>query len=143
MSTPSLQIDLPGVNFEEMARTAIAAKLSEALIGADDITGKIVAAALTQKVNKSGVVDQRYSYENKTPYVEWLFQELIRGAVKDVLKQRIEEMRPALEKEIFSALKRDTKSLAAALTNSFVSSAKSGYALQTNIVVDVKLNRGD
>ena len=139
MGEPTLKIDLPGVNFEEMARTAIATKLTEALVGAEDVTSKIVAAALAQKVNSHGVVDQSYSYENKTPYVEWLLREMIREAVKDVLKERVKEMRPALEREIFTAMKANTKGLAAALAESFINKAESGYSIQTDIKVNVKL----
>ena len=75
----SLNIEMPGVDFAGLAREAIAAKLTNALVGADDAIVKIVASAMERKVDGRGNVSG-YNYENKTPYVEWLAEDLIRSA---------------------------------------------------------------
>jgi len=129
----SLNIEMPGVDFAGMAREAIAAKLTESMIGSDDAIMKIVAAALTTKVNERGVTNNQYSYENKTPFVEWLAQDLIREATKSVLMQKVEGLRPALEKLIEKELSKNLKSIAASLTEAFAAQAKSGYGIKIDM----------
>lgn len=135
-SKASLNIEMPGVDFEGMAREAIAAKLTEAMIGADDQIIKIVAAAIATKVNERGAVDQ-YSYNNKTPYVEWLAQDLIRTATKDVLQKRVDALRPALESQVEKAISKNTKSIAASLTDAFIRQAANGYGVTINLTAEM------
>ena len=132
MADAKLNIDLPGVNFEQMAREAISVKLTEALIGSDDAIMKIVVAAMSQKVSERGHVSNS-SYENKTPFVEWLAQDLIRGAALNVVKAKVETLRPAIEKAVEAALNKNTKSIARTLTESFISSCKSGYGVKIEL----------
>ena len=134
----SLNIEMPGVDFAGMAREAIAAKLTESMVGADDMISKIVAAALTQKVNEHGRVGQ-YSSENKTAFVEWIAQDLIREATRAVLKDRVEKMRPALEKQIERELLKNTKSIAASLTEAFMKQASAGYGIVINMTAHMRV----
>lgn len=134
----SLNIEMPGVDFAGMAREAIAAKLTESLTGDNEIITKIVAAALATKVNSNGVVDARYSYENKTPYAEWLAQQMIREATLDVMKAKVEQLRPELEKLIEQQLSKNTKSIAACLTESFVKNVRSGYGFKFEVQATVQ-----
>lgn len=127
----NLKIDIPGVDFAEMAREAIACKLNEALLGADDVVVKIVTAALTQKVNEKGVVGS--SYENRIAYVEWLAHDMIRQATLEVMKAKAEEMKPALAKAIEAELKRGLKDTAKALANAFASQASCGWSLKVEV----------
>lgn len=127
----NLKIDIPGVDFAEMAREAIACKLNEALIGADEVVTKIVTAALTQKVNEKGVVGS--SYENRISYVEWLAHDMIRQATLEVMKARAEAMKPALEKAIEAELKRGIKTTAKALTDAFAQQASCGWAVKVEV----------
>jgi hypothetical protein len=127
----NLKIDIPGVDFEQMAREAIACKLNEALLGADDVVTKIVTAALTQKVNDKGVVGS--SYENKIAYVEWLAHDMIRQATLEVMKAKAEEMKPALAKAIEAELKRGIKTTAKALTDAFATQASCGWAVKVDV----------
>ena len=127
----SMKIDIPGVDFEQMAREAIAVRLTESLIGSDEVIQKIVAAALTQKVNEKGVVGS--SYDNKIPFVEWMAHDLIRQATIDVLKARAEALKPALEKAIEAELKRTTKNTAKALANAFAVNAVNSWSLKITV----------
>lgn len=128
----NLQIEMPGVDFAGMAREAIAAKLTESMIGAEDMISKIVVTALTQKVNERGAVDQYQSY-NKIPFVEWVAQDLIREATKSVIKNRVEKLRPVLEKQIEKELTKNTKSIAISLTEAFMKHAANGYGIVINM----------
>ena len=134
----SLNIEMPGVDFAGMAREAIAAKLTESMVGADDMINKIVVAALTQKVNERGSVDQ-YSSSNRVPFVEWVAQDLIREATKAVLKDRVEKLRPALENQIEKQLVKNTKSIAASLTNAFIQQASAGYGVVINMTAEMRV----
>ena len=129
---PSLKIDIPGVDFGALAREAIAAKFAESMLGADDAIKKIVLSAMSSKVNDRGITSQ-YSYENKQSYMEWLATDLIQQAALDVLKTKVDELRPVLEECIEAALKRDITSVANALTESFIQQAKGSYGIKVDV----------
>lgn len=135
----SMKIDIPGVNFEEMARGAIAERLTEAMLGADDMIRKIVIEALGRKVDDKGQVNS-YSHHNNTPFVEWMAQDMIRAATFEVLKAKVEKLRPSIEKAIEAELRRSTKAAAKALTESFVERAKNAYGLSCEIKLNVRSN---
>lgn len=137
MTQASMKIDLPGVNFEQMAREAIAAHLTEAMVGADETIKKIVVAAMSQKVNEKGQRDN-YDYNNKHSFVEWMAQDLIRQATLDVLKTKVEALRPAIERAVEGELKRSVKAAAKALTESFISTARHGYGITVDLGVTFK-----
>ena len=131
----SLSIEMPGVDFGEMAREAIAGKLIEALVGADAAIAGIVAKAMTTKVNEHGAVG---SYGNNTPFVEWLAQDLIRAAAKDVLAKKVEAMRPVIAAQIEAQLKRNVKSIAMSLTDAFAKQASAGYGVIINLTAKMR-----
>ena len=133
----SLNIDLPGVDFAGLAREAIAAKLTNALVGADDAITKIVATAMMMKVDDRGNVNN-YSYENKTPYVEWLAQNLIRGAAMQALQARVETLRPAIEGLIEKQLSKNAKTIAITLSDNFIKQAKAGYGVVVNLTATIR-----
>lgn len=137
MADATMQIAIPGVNFEQLARETIAAKLTEALLGADDAIRKIVIAGLEQKVNDRGVVDSR-GYDNKTPFVEWLAQDMIRKVTLDVIKEKIESLRPALEKAVEAELKRSAHASAKVLVGALVGQAASAYGFSAEIVIKAR-----
>ena len=128
----SLSLELPGVDFQQMAREAIAGKLVEALTGADDVVGKIVVAAMSQKVSQHGTHSD-YDYENKTPFIEWMAQDLIRGAALEALRTKVEAMKPVIVAAIEKQIKKDTKSIAKALAEGFVSNAKSAHTFSFKV----------
>jgi hypothetical protein len=134
----SMSFEMPGVDFAGMAREAIAAKLTEAMIGADDAIVKIVAASLAQKVNDHGNVSSS-SYDNKTPFAEWLAGDLLRKATKEVLGQKIDALRHAIEMQIEKALAKNTKSIAVSLTNAFIQQATAGYGVVINMTAEMRV----
>lgn len=135
--TAAMQIQIPGVDFGGMAQQAIAAKLTEALVGADDVIRRIVAQAIATKVNDKGEVDRHDSY-NRTPMIEWLAQDMIRKAVLATLQSRIAAMQPEIEKAIEVEMKRTTKTIAKALATAFVERSKNQYGLSAEIKLNIK-----
>lgn len=134
---PSMKIDLPGVDFTQLARQTIAAKLTESMLGSEDVIQKIVIAAMSRKVTERGVVSQ-YDYENRHSFVEWLAQDMMRTVVVDVLRAKVEALRPVIEKQVEVALRRDVKSIANALTESFIGNAKSAYGVTVSLSAEFK-----
>jgi hypothetical protein len=130
---PKLNIELPGVDFAGLAREAIAAKLVEAMVGADDAIRKAVAAALSQKVNERGIVNAQYGYENKTPFIEWLLQDLIRGATTEIIKAKVEKLRPAIEQEVERQLLKQGKAIAKLVCEQFIKQARNGYGVKIDV----------
>lgn len=130
----TMKIDIPGVNFEQLAREAIAARLTEAMVGADDAIRKIVVAAMEQKVTESGQTP-RHSYEGKLPYIEWLAQELIRKAALDVMKTKMAQIQPVIERAIEAELKRGARNTAKLLAGSIAKQAASGYGFTAQIIL--------
>lgn len=111
----SLNIEMPGVDFAGMAREAIAAKLTESMIGSDDAIMKIVAAALTTKVNERGDADyywRRDQHRQEIERIDTILSALTRplgGFVQEETPLRIQELpgsdRQATEAEADSAIK--------------------------------------
>lgn len=134
----SLTIDMPGVDFAGLAREAIAAKLTEALVGADDAIIRIVVAAMEQKVEGNGS-PSRYANHNSDSFVEWLAKDLIREATKQALKDRVEKLRPALEALIEKQLSKNVKSIASSLTESFIKQAIAGYGVNVNLTAEMRV----
>jgi len=123
------QIQIPGVDFEELAKQVVAVKVTEALAaGSQEAVQKLVLAALTKQVNPSNGQEPRH-YESKVSCVEYVAGDLIRAATKEVLAERVEEMKPAIKKMVEAELKRNTKSIASALVDAYAAEAKHGYRL--------------
>lgn len=134
----SLSIDMPGVDFAGMAREAIAAKLTESLIGADTAIQGIVAAALTSKVDSRGMTSQ-YSSDNKIPFVEWLAQDLIRKATLQAVQAKVDALQPAIAKAIEAQLAKNVKSIASSLTEAFIRQAKAGHGVVMNLSCEMRV----
>lgn len=133
MTNEPATIQIPGVNFEALAQQVIAAKVTEALTtGSREAVQNLVVAALTRKVTENGS-EPRYSYDAKVPWVEYVAGDLIQKATKEVLAERIEEMKPAIRKMVEAELKRNTKSIASALVDSYAAEAKNGYRLSVAV----------
>ena len=133
----TMQIAIPGVNFEQLARETIAAKLTEALLGSDDAIRKIVVAGLERKVNDRGVVSDR-SYDNTIPFIEWIAQDMLRKVTLDVVKAKIESMRPALEKAVEAELKKSAHASAQVLVGALVQQAANGYGFTAEVVIKAR-----
>lgn len=130
----SLKVEVPGFDASEIARQAIAEKLAESMLGQDAHIRQIVIAALAHKVDSRGQVSQ-YSYDNKIPFLEWMAQDLVRAATLDVLKAKVEKLRPAIEKEVERQLLASAKTVSKLVADHFLSQAKSGYGVNINVSI--------
>jgi hypothetical protein len=111
-----LKIDekIIGPIVEQQIASAIVAQLGDPSI----LIQKMVAAALSQKVNSEGKVDS-YSHSNKFTFMEIAAGNMIREAAKSALAKVVAESQPLIEKAVADELKRSPKKTAAALVSAF------------------------
>jgi hypothetical protein len=122
-------IELPGVDFGALAHEVIAVKLTEALATSPDGIRAIVQASLGQRVTPENGQPPRYSSDKTIPWVEYVAADMIRAATKKILAERVEAMRPALEKAVDAEIKRSSKTVAVALVDAYTAQCKSGYRI--------------
>lgn len=126
-------IELPGVDFAALAREVIAVKLTESLTTSPEAVRSMVLAALGQKVNRENGQEPKSYDRDVCSWVEYVAADLIRQATKKVLAEKVESLRPAIEKAVDAELRRATKSIASALVESYANEAKSGYRVAVSM----------
>lgn len=127
------KIELPGVDFGALANELIAVKLTEALAMSPDGVREIVHAALGVRVAADNGQPPRYSSDKTIPWVEFVAADMIRAATKKVLAERVETMKPQIEKAIEAMLKKSSGTIAEALVGAFTEQCKSGYRLNVGM----------
>ena len=107
----------------------IAAAIAEELGGAEAMIEKMVASALSVKVNRDGFVS-KYSSDNKCDFVEAVTGKTIRGAAQEAMKQwakdNSQKIKDAIIKEMMkpTSCRKLAKAFAEAATNSIAISWK-------------------
>ena len=128
-----VEIGIPGVDFAQMAREAIAGQLTQAMAATPEMIQRIVASALTQRVDSDGRA--RNGYGGDKTFIEWVTEDLIRKAVIEMFKVRIEELRPAIEKAVAAEMKRSAPAIAKALVASYAENVGHTWTTQVNFTV--------
>lgn len=127
-------ITVPGVDFAEMARAVVAAKIAEGLaVGNQEAVQSLVMAALTTQVTREHG-NKPQSYERDTvSWVEYVAGDLIRTETKKALADHVNELRPAIQKAVAAELKRNTNGIAKALVSAYAAEAASGYRVKVSM----------
>lgn len=108
-------------------KARVEAEMMKALSG-DETIASFVTAALQQNVQ------YELNYRKVTePYLTHVLRKTIQDATKAAVVALIAEEAPAIEAEIRKALKRETSSIAQALTRSLVDTAGKGYGFNVNL----------
>jgi hypothetical protein len=128
----TVALQVPGVNFEALAQSFIASELTKHFLQVEGHVEAIVGAAMVRPVKADGTSPQ-YSSDKTIPWVEFVAQDLVRKAAVQALTQRIEALRPEIEKAIEVALRQAVKGSAAALVAAFIDSAKQAYYVKINV----------
>jgi hypothetical protein len=129
-----VEIGIPGVDFAQMAREAIAGQLTQSMAASPAMVQKIVAAALTQKVDSEG--KPRNGYGGDKSFVEWVCEDMIRKAVIEMFKTRVDELRPEIERSVTREMKRSAPAIAKALVESYRESV--GHRWNTQVEFKVQ-----
>lgn len=130
MAEPSkVEMSIPGVDFAQMAREAIAGQLTQAMSATPAMIQKIVVAALTQKVDTEG--RPRNGYGGDKSFVEYVCEDMIRKAVIEMMNKQLVEMRPEIEKAVARVMKSSAGTVAEALVKSYLENV--GHSWNTQI----------
>ena len=129
------EIQIPGVDFAELAREAVAHQITKSMVGADDMVNKIVASALARKVNDKGIIGQ-YSSENTIPFVVWMAEDMIRASVRTVLVSKLAVMQPQIEREVERSLRACVKDIAKSATATLLKTATESSAWAIKVTVN-------
>lgn len=114
-------------------KARVEAEMMKALTG-DETIATFVVAALQQNVQH----EVNYRKVNE-PYLTSVLRKTIQEMTKAAVVRLIAEEAPQIEAEIRKALKRETSSIAQALTRSLVDTAGKGYGFNVNL----ELRSGD
>lgn len=134
-ASSKVEIGIPGVDFAQMAREAIAGQLMQAMVATPEMVQKLVVAALTQRVDSEG--HARNGYSQDKPFIEWACEGMIRKATLDMFKAELERLRPEIEKGVARCVKESAGAIAKALTESYIS----GSGHQFNTAIELKVTR--
>lgn len=104
----------------------IEAEVMAALSG-DEIIGRLVTAALQQKVG-----EERYG-RKQTTFLASVLNAAIKDATKAAVARLIEEERPLIEDEIRKALRRNVKTMADAIVGNLAEQASSAYGVSVEL----------
>ena len=130
-----VSVELPGVDFAALARQVIALEVSKALSLPKEAVNNLVAAAMQEKVDEQGK-PSRYG-DGKT-FIEWAARSAIRDAVLDVIKTRVESMRPKIAELIEAQLRKNAKAMSVIFTDGFLAQAARANAY--NFKLSITLN---
>lgn len=100
---------------------------------------KVVATALSQKVNKEGKVDSYNSY-NTYDYLEVLTGQAIRGAAKEALKQWLADNQELLKTAVTKELNKPArlKTIVGAFADAAEKSFKSDWRFNCDVTFQKK-----
>lgn len=133
MANENVSINMPQDLVKPIIEAKVAAAISEALGGSDAIVERMVALALSKKVDSSGKVSEYSSY-NTHNFIEVVCANTIREAAKKAINEFVASQAPKIEAEIRKQLTVRNKDLAKA----FVASLVDG--VRTNVTFTVDAN---
>lgn len=132
MSANDLTGDL-NATITSAVNARIEAAVAEAF-ASDEFMGRYVTAALQQQIEVRG----EYSYDRKkVPFLSHVLSESIRDATKVAVQKWLHQNATMIESEVATALRRETKNIAAALAKSLLDAADKTYGV--DVKIDLKM----
>lgn len=128
-----VEIGIPGVDFAQMAREAIAGQLTQAMAATPEMIQRIVAAALTQKVDSEGKA--RSGYNSDKSFIEWVTEDMIRKAVIEMFAARVNALRPEIERAVAAEMKRSAPAIAKALVAAYAENVGHSWTTAVNFQI--------
>lgn len=125
MSTP------PDIN--ATVKAMIEVQVIQALNSAPEAIEKLVKAALSRPVDRTGKFD---GYGDKMPYLDWMVGEEIRSAAQRAICTIMQEFQPRIEAEVRKGLTSDT--VVEAVTKSFVDAAAQDWRINVKFEAEDK-----
>lgn len=112
----------------------IQAAIIENLGSGEEIIGRMVKVALSQKVNQRGVVS-KYQSDNKHDYLEVVAGNAIREAATDALREWLDKNKAKIRKAVLTELKSPSrqKTMAKAFADAVEESITNRWLFKANI----------
>ena len=127
MPEPEQSID---ATIQAAVNARVEAEVMRALSG-DEVVGRYVAAALSQKVEV-----KRADYRTeKVSFLTVTLEKAIQAATQDAVQTIIEEELPTIEAEVRKALRRNVVGIAEALTQSLADAADKTYGVKVDMTL--------
>ncbi len=95
---------MDNADMKEMVLTTIKTQIIAAFNDSPEVVEKLVDAALRKEVNEYGHKPNGYRDE-RMPYLDYLVGEQIRNACHDIIKEYVNDYKPALRVQIETAIK--------------------------------------
>ena len=116
---------------EPIIRDHIASAVIASIGDPEDLIRKMVALALTHKVDRDGKVGQ-YSSENKFDFIEAMAGKAIRDAAREAIVRFVEEQKPKIQEALVIELKRRPQKTAAAIITAFCAASATEWRVKAD-----------
>ncbi len=135
----NLSLNLPSELIERAVRDKINAAIAAQLGDPEVLIGRLVSAALSQKVNCEGVKDTS-SYRNEYDFLDVVVGEFIRDAAKLALKEYLTEnekiIKDCVKKEIAKSPSKMAKVFMDGLMDSMTCAYRSNVSIEFKTIKD-------
>jgi len=133
MAGMTLQVDKCLV--EPVIKAQIQAAIVRELGQTERLVEKVVAQALTVKVNSEGK-HSKSSYRNEFTYLNWLTGDVIRRAAKEAIREYIEEVRDEIKVEVAKQIRKRSNDFATALVSGLADALKASWRFDVKVGFD-------
>jgi len=134
-----LTMKLPTELVERAVRDKINAAIASQLGDPEVLIGKLVANALSMKVNQSGVVG-RSSYENTEDYLELISGQFIREAAKEALREFFDENKSKIKECVKKEVAKSPSKMAKVFMDGITAGMTATYGSTIEITFENKRN---
>jgi hypothetical protein len=136
MAGENLQFPIPNSVLEPYIKEAVSTAITAALGDGAKLIEQAVHQALSVKVNSSGVVDSRYSSDNKYALAEIVAGNKIREIAKETINAMAEEMRPKIREEVEKYLKKQHGAFAKVLVDGLIKGLSCSWNVKVSLGSD-------
>ena len=138
--SPQASVNIPTDVLAPIIQARVAQVLIETLGDKSKILEQAVQQVLMQKVNSEGK-HKGDSYYDKIPYVQWLTENAVKGAIASAVVEAVEQQKPQIKKIVGKQLSNSKSKLVQQLADALVGKITSDR-LQYNIKVEVAEKAG-
>ena len=127
-----LSMNLPTEIVERAVRDKINAAIAAQLGDSEELVKKLVANALSQKVNSNGRVSSS-SYENTHSFLEVVAGNFIRDAARNALEEYFEENKDKIKEAVKAEVANSSSDIAKIIVDGMQTSMKTSFSSKINI----------
>jgi len=133
MNDKNLHFPIPNELILPYVNQAVTASIVSALGDSDKLISEVVALALSQKVDKNGIVS-KYDSDNRFTFPEVIAKNKIREIAKEAIVDMAEAMRPKIKEAILKELRSKHALIAKTLVDGIITSLASDWHVTINML---------